>query len=256
MIVAFFKFTRRELGLRQSTSVIGLARILRCNRHCLWIDRQRASCCCYQIVPYCGLRSCRYGYSVNRRDHIRLGAHIRDRAVFGHHYREGMIISSFQGACRKFGLRQSTSVIGLARILRCDRHCLRTDGQCAGKNRDRVVFGHIFGATHDLVACSNRVVTLRRISHVRHAAGCGRHQRITFQQAAAGYGYLVVAVNGSVIRPALARCCDCQRSRNNIELPCLRCNCKVSSVGGNRSRYKVVKINWILAYFDACSMCP
>ena len=90
-------------------------------------------------------------------------------------------------------------------VLRRDRHGLRIDRQSAGFRRDHVVRSHVLFAVHDLVAFRNGVVSGRGISHVRHAAGGGRHQRIARQQAAFGHGHGRVCVRSAVVGPFLAR---------------------------------------------------
>ena len=86
-----------------------------------------------------------------------------------------------------------------------DRHGLRVDRQFAGNCRDHVVRRHVLSTVHDLVAGCDRVVPFRSFRYVRHAAGCGSHQHVAGQQAAARHRYCGVLMRAAVICPCLAR---------------------------------------------------
>ena len=124
----------------------------------------------------------------------------------------------------------SSSVIGKLFALRRHRHGLRIDCQLTIFSCDRVVFGHVFRAVHDLVAVRDRVVTIRSVSHVSHAAGRCRYQFITSQQSTACYGNFCILVSRSIICPFIARRCDRYRHFGFLhgQLAVCGCHCVVA----------------------------
>ena len=139
MCIACLKCCCFELRLCKRCSVICLVGVLGCDRNCFRIDGKGSVYSGYQIVAYCCCGSCCHCYSVDCRDHVRLCAYVGDRALFCHHYREGVCVACLKRCCFEFRLGQCSSVICLACILGCDRHCLRIDGKSSGYYGDVIV---------------------------------------------------------------------------------------------------------------------
>ena len=108
-------------------SVISPASCCGCNddRALIHSNGECTICSGYNIVTYFSSDSCRYLYSVNRCDHVRLCAFICDRAVSCHHNREGMCVARLKCCCIELWLCKRCSVICLICILGSDSHCLR-----------------------------------------------------------------------------------------------------------------------------------
>ena len=160
MIITGLKRRRCEAAFSQLTTVINLAGSVRCDRDFLRSDLQLAVFNSHQVVAYLGpyrhfvagfirYLLVRYGDSIDRRDHVGLCADIRDRAVFGHHHCEGMIITGLK-LCRFEAIfSQRTTVIYLAGSVRCDRDFLRCDLQFAIRRRHQVVaYRSFFAGRH------------------------------------------------------------------------------------------------------------
>ena len=148
MGIACLQLACCEVAFCQGLAVIRFIGIFCRDRYSFRIDLQRPVRRRYQVVADCCRRPGRYRYAVHCRDHVRLCSHVRDRAVFCHNDRKGMIIAFFQRCCCELRLRQGTSVIRPARVLRCDRYSLRRDRQRPRHRRtDAIVPGDILAFT-------------------------------------------------------------------------------------------------------------
>ena len=139
MGVARLKSAGREAALRQGAAVIGLAGVVSRDRHFLARHFQFAVHRRHAVVAHNRLDARRHCNAVNRRDYVGLRAHVRDRAASGHRHREGVCVARLKSAGREAALRQGAAVIGLAGVVRRDRHSLALNRQHTAHIRDIIV---------------------------------------------------------------------------------------------------------------------
>ena len=166
----FVAVLHRVRRRRQLAPVVHLAAVRGFDRQRLAALRHRQSAvhCRDQVVAHRGRRARRHLYAVDRRDHVRLRADVRDRALRGHHDRELVCIAFGQACHRELRLRQSAAVVVLARILRGDRYGLRLDLQPAVRHLQ------VFSRVKGIVTGFNGELVIRQTHRV---AGIRVHVR-------------------------------------------------------------------------------
>ena len=194
-----FAFGHRHGAVAMGCSVICPAAIggLDRDRHFSRLHRQLAIRCRYAVVVRCS------GCELVARQFVRYRAFARERDAA--RYDRFNRVVAHQAVHVVLRPALLCSVIGEFLVLGRDRYGLRIDRQRAGFSRDHIVLGHVLFAVHHLVACCDRVVAIRRISHVRRAARRSRYQLVASEQFTAGHGHLAVRQGASVVGLLVAR---------------------------------------------------